>query len=269
MDENKSTEASRYAAGRMSLTEHLAELRKRIVVSLAGFLIAFTAAFIYSERIFEFIVMPMKRYPVLARSYPFFTFVENRSAPSLVFLAPTEAFWMHIKISMVAGLVASLPLLLIELWRFVAPGLLEKERRYAVSFVAAGTTLFLLGAAFCFFVILPFALRFLLTYKTASLVPLISIGSYADFCLKFILAFGLVFELPVAIVLLTRMGVVSPKALAAKRKYAVLLAFVAAAFLTPTPDAFNQILMAFPIMFLFEAGILAARLIGGRKKADG
>jgi sec-independent protein translocase protein TatC len=124
----------------------------------------------------------------------------------------------------------------------------------------------MLGALYCFFLVLPFAMGFLLTYKTGSMTPMISVGSYVDFCIKFILAFGLIFELPIAIIFFTRIGVVTPKTLAKNRKYAILIAFIAAAILTPTPDAFNQTLMAIPMIVLYEVGILISRIFVRKKE---
>jgi len=134
--------------------------------------------------------------------------------------------------------------------------------------VVSASLLFLVGALFCFLLVLPFAMGFLLTYKTGSMTPMLSVGNYVDFCLKFILAFGAVFELPIIIVLLTRMGIVTPKTLAKNRKYAMLIAFIVAAILTPTPDAFNQTLMAVPIIVLYEVGILVSRLFVRKKTED-
>ncbi|HLA00974.1 MAG TPA: twin-arginine translocase subunit TatC, partial [Thermodesulfovibrionales bacterium] len=134
-------------------------------------------------------------------------------------------------------------------------------------FVFITTTFFIVGAAYCFFLVLPFAMGFLLTYKTESMIPMISVEKYVDFCLKFILAFGAIFELPIVIVFFTRMGFVSPKTLAKHRKYAILLAFVVAAILTPTPDVFNQTLMAVPIIVLYEIGILVSRIFVRKKTA--
>ncbi len=252
----------------LSFTEHLEELRKRLLYSMISFGAGFLVAFIFSEQLMDFLTIPMKYYPVIQMHNPYIAFTAIKKAPSLVFLSPTEAFWMQMKLAMIAGLIISLPFILYQVWRFIAPGLFTKEKRYAATFVLAGTGLFFVGASFCFVVILPFALHFLLTYRTASLVPLISIGNYADFCMKFLLAFGIIFELPIIIVILARMGIVKPETLAKKRKYAVLFAFIAAAFLTPTPDAFNQILMALPILILYEVGILAARLMVRKKAPD-
>ncbi len=255
---------------KMPFTGHLEDLRKRIVISLVGLIAGFSLCFTYSEEIFNVLTMPLRSELSFGTHYPFISFVPSKiKNPSLVFLAPAEAFWMHLKVAFVAGLILSLPLILYQLWKFVSPGLLLKEKRYVGPFVASATLLFLAGAVFCFMIVLPFAMGFLLTYKTGSMTPMLSVGSYVDFCLKFILAFGAVFELPIVIVFLTRMGIVTPKTLAKNRKYAVLLAFVAGAILTPTPDAFNQTLMAVPIIFLYEAGIIVSRFFVKRKPVKG
>jgi sec-independent protein translocase protein TatC len=255
---------------KMPFTSHLLELRKRVLISVATLFAWFMACFYYSESIFEFLRLPLRSDIMFRASYPFVSILPKEKAlTSLVFLAPAEAFWVHMKVALVAGLVFSVPVFFLQLWKFLSPGLLEKEKKYALPFLLVGSGLFFAGTFFCFFIVLPFAMGFLLTYKTASLSPMISVERYVDFCLKFILAFGVVFELPVVIVFLTRMGVVSPRSLARNRKYAVLLAFVAAALLTPTPDAFNQTLMAVPIIFLYEGGILASRLLGSGKGKEG
>lgn len=254
---------------KMPLTGHLSEMRRRIFISLAGFLGGFFVAFSFSERLFELLMMPMKAYPALSPAYPYLEFVEKPEVPRLVFLAPAEAFWMHMKISMIAGLVLALPIVFHQAWKFLAPGLQAGERRHAAPFIVSGTGLFAAGAAFCYLIVLPFALEFLLNYKTGQFVPMLSVGNYMDFCLKFIVAFGIVFELPMAVVLLVRMGVVTPATLARNRKYAVLFSFVAAAVLTPTPDAFNQTLMAVPIIVLYEAGILISRIFVRRRNSVG
>ncbi len=244
----------------MAFTEHLSELRKRIIISLLALLAGFIVSFNYSEQIFDVLTLPLRSEIRFSIHYPVISLIPTKiKNPSLVFLAPAEALWMHLKVSFVAGLLLSLPVTLYQLWKFVSPGLLLKEKKYIAPFIVTASLLFLTGASFCFLFVLPFAMSFLLTYKTASMTPMLSVGSYVDFCLKFILSFGAVFELPIVIVLLTRMGIVTPKTLAKHRKYAILLAFVIAAVLTPTPDAFNQTLMAVPIIVLYEAGILVSR----------
>jgi sec-independent protein translocase protein TatC len=250
---------------KMPLTEHLSELRRRILTSLAAVFVIFVVVFNYSEKLFELITFPLRAELRFRAVAPYIEVVRKTAAP-LVFLAPAEAFWMHLKVSLVAALILSLPVIFFQLWRFISPGLLEKERKYVMPFVFFATLLFLIGAFFCFGIVLPFAITFLLGYKTQNMAPMLSVGSYVDFCLKFILAFGVIFELPLAIIFLTRIGIVTPKTLAKNRKFAVLFAFIAGAVLTPTPDVFNQTLMAVPIIILYEIGILVSRVMY-RKRA--
>jgi sec-independent protein translocase protein TatC len=235
------------AGERMSFFSHLEELRKRILWSVLAIGIGFIPTFIYSERIIKFLARPL---PV-----------------KLAFLTPTEAFWVNMKVGMIAGLGLALPFVLYQVWAFVSPGLHRHERRYAAPFVIVGTLFFAIGAGFCLQYVIPFAVRFLLTYKTEDLTPVISIGSYVDFVLKFTLAFGLIFELPLAITLASWMGLVTPKFLAKNRKYALLINAMVAAMLTPTPDAFNMLLMLAPLCLLYELGIISARVFGRRSKA--
>ncbi|NOZ67762.1 MAG: twin-arginine translocase subunit TatC [Deferribacteres bacterium] len=251
------------------ITEHLNELRSRILVSLIFIIIAFGVSFYFSEYIFRLLTSPLHSTLKFSLERPYVSMIPTKNPDiSLVFLAPAEALWMHIKISFISAFIISSPLVFYETWRFIAPGLLEHERKYALPFVLTTSVLFSAGALFCFIIILPFAMNFLLTYKTENLQPMISVGKYIDFSLKFILAFGAIFELPVVVVFLTKMGIVTPQFLAENRKYAVLVAFVVAAVLTPTPDAFNQTLMAVPIIILYEAGIWASRLLSRKKPQD-
>ncbi|MEW6117380.1 MAG: twin-arginine translocase subunit TatC [Nitrospirota bacterium] len=254
---------------KLPLTEHLGELRKRILISLIAVLVTFSAAFAYSEDIFKFIMFPLKYNLDFSVKEQFVQFVpqDKLQNTKLVFLAPAEAFWMNLKVAFVAGLILALPVVFLQVWKFIAPGLLPKEKKYVLPFIIMATGLFLFGASFCFFIVLPFAMGFLLTYKVGDfLMPMLSVGQYVDFCLKFILAFGAIFELPIIIIFLTKMGIVTPQGLARNRKYAVLVAFIVAAFLTPTPDAFNQILMAIPIILLYEIGIWISPLFSRKQE---
>lgn len=250
---------------KLPLTAHLAELRKRIVISSVVLLITFVVLFNFSEYLFEFLTFPLKSEMKIDFTDPYLH-IKEKPAVALVFLAPAEAFWMHMKVSFVASFIVALPLIFYQIWKFISPGLMSNEKKYLIPFLLVSTTLFLVGALFCFVIILPFAMTFLLGYKTGTLSPMISVGSYVDFCLKFIVAFGAVFELPLVIIFLTKFGIVSPDSLAKHRKYAVLFSFVAAAALTPTPDAFNQILMSIPIILLYEIGILLSRIMFRKKK---
>jgi sec-independent protein translocase protein TatC len=247
----------------MSFMDHLGDLRKKITVSLIAVCLTFVVSFNYSEQILKFFMFPL-RYTLdfsVRKMYLYYIYQDKLVNTKLVFLAPTEGFWMNMKISLVAALILALPIIFHQLWSFVAPGLHAKEKKYVVPFVLIATFLFLVGAAFCFFIVLPFAMSFLLTYKVGDfMMPMLSVGQYVDFCLKFVLAFGAVFELPVIIVFFTRMGFVTTKTLAKNRRYSVLIAFVVAAILTPTPDVFNQTLMAVPMIVLYEVGILASRI---------
>jgi sec-independent protein translocase protein TatC len=173
------------------------------------------------------------------------------------------------KVALFLGLFLAAPAILWQVWRFVEPGLHVHEKKYAVPFVVIGSLLFLAGGAFSLLVVAPSAISFLLSYARPGLQPMISIGSYIDFLLKFTIAFGAVFEVPLGMTLAARMGLVTPRALAKNRKYAILGAFVAAAVLTPTPDMVNQSLMAGPIIVLYEVGILSARIFGRRRQAAG
>jgi len=254
----------------MPFFEHLGELRKRLLISLVTVMVVFMATFNYSEQLFDGLLYPMKNDMSFQLKYPFMVSTAKSAEHhvAMVFLSPAEALWMHLKIAFIAAFGLALPVVLGQVWLFISPGLLANEKKYVLPFILLATMLFLAGASFCLFIVLPFALGFLMTYKTASLTPMISIGNYVDFTIKFILAFGAVFELPIVLVILTRMGVLTPKKLAEFRKYALVLAFVAAGILTPTPDAFNQMLMAVPIILLYEIGIVASRLFGKRRPAQ-
>ena len=186
---------------------------------------------------------------------------------NLVFLSLTEAFWVQMKIGLIVGLFVASPAVLWQIWRFISPGLHVHEKKYAAPFVIVGTLLFIGGGAFSLKVVTPFAIQFLLSYERPGLQAMISIGNYIDFLLKFTLAFGAVFELPLVITILARLGIVSPATLAKNRKYAILGAFIASALLTPTPDMFNQTLMAGPLILLYEVGIICARIFGKRAPA--
>jgi len=225
--------------------EHLGELRVRIMRALYGLLAGTVIALPFSERIVDWLARPI-----------------TRLGYELVFTAPAEAFWVQMKVGLIAGVFIAAPIILWQVWAFIAPGLHGHEKKYAVPFVLIGSVMFLAGGAFSLFVVTPYALTFLLSYARPGLKPMITIQNHIDFLLKFTLAFGAVFELPLALTLLARMGVVNARMLAKNRKYAILGAFVAGAVLTPTPDAFNQALMAGPLIILYEVGIVCARIFG-------
>jgi sec-independent protein translocase protein TatC len=245
------TDADDHEEGKMSFLEHLGELRTRIIWSLIPSVIGLLVAFRFSDHILKFISRPLAS-----------------TGSELVALAPTEAFWTSMKLSMVVGIFLAMPVILWQVWAFVAPGLHRHERKYAGPFVIIGSLLFLAGGAFALLVVVPFALTFLVTFgQQQGIKSMISVEKHVDFVIKFTLAFGLVFELPVVITLLSLLGVVTPRFLSKNRKYAILINFVIAAILTPTPDIVNQALMAGPLCLLYEVGIVAAWIVGrkGRK----
>ena len=236
---------------KMSFFDHLTELRQRIIWSLvpAGF--GLIIALYFTDRIMVFLQRPL---------------VKMKTPP--VFLTPTEYFWTYMKVAMITGLFIAMPIVLWNVWAFVAPGLHKHERKYAAPFVIIGSLLFMVGGAFALLVVVPFAVQFLVNFgMEKGATPMISVASYTDFILKFTLAFGLVFELPIIITLLSMLGIVTPEFLSKNRKYAILINFIIAAVLTPTPDALNQTLMAGPLIILYEVGIIAARIFGKRTRA--
>jgi sec-independent protein translocase protein TatC len=251
---------------RMPFWSHLAELRKRIVWSVIWISLGFAACFNYSEDILKLLMWPMNTQLTVLTAFPYLSIVPNAVQQKLHYTTLIEPFWTHLKIALIAGIMLVFPLVMYQIWKFISPGLLPKERRYAATFVFFSTLFFGIGVLFCYLLLLPFAIPFLLNYKTEHLIAIIKIGDYIDFVLKFLLASGVVFELPLIIVLLSRMGIVSPDGLAKYRKYAFLASFILGAILTPTPDVFNQTLISLPIYLLYEVGILFSRMLGSRKK---
>ena len=233
---------------KMPFLEHLGELRVRIMRALISLLVGTLVALPFSQYLIDWLARPI-----------------TKLGYELVFTAPAEAFWVQMKVGIIAGLFIAAPGILWQVWGFVSPGLHTHEKKYAGPFVLVGSLLFLIGGAFSLFVVTPYALSFLLGYARPGLKPMITIENHIDFLLKFTLAFGAVFELPLIITLASRMGLVTARTLAKNRKYAILGAFVIGAVLTPTPDAFNQALMAGPLILLYEVGIICARLFGRRK----
>ena len=234
---------------KLPFTDHLDELRHRLIISLVGVGLGFAVSYGFSQQLLLILQRPMP-----AR---------------LVFIAPTEAFFVNLKVAFFAGLFLSVPLLLFQVWKFVAPGLYEHERRYSFPFLIISTILFLIGAMFAYGVMLPIALRFLIAQGGDLWQPTITLSNYLSFCMRLILAAGLVFEFPVLMYFLAKIGVVTPEFLVKNRKYALLAAFVISAILTP-PDVFSQVLLAFPLYLLFEVSIFVAkRVASGRETADG
>lgn len=233
----------------MPLTEHLRELRSRLIKSIIAFLMGTGVAFYFASYIFEILKEPVKR------SYP---------KVELITLSPTEPLFILLKISVVFGFILSSPVILYQLWRFVEPALYPNEKRLIIPLTFFSIILFLLGGAFSYFLALPMALKFLLGIGLSQLqaTPFLSVDLYISFLLKMIIGFGIAFELPVFIFLLQRAGIVSEEQLKAFRKYFIVIAFVAGALIAP--DVTTQILMAVPLILLYEISLLVGKL--GRRK---
>jgi len=228
---------------RLPLTEHLTELRSRLIKCALAVGIGFLISYYFSERIFSYLMMP------LIQSLP--------EGSTMVYTGLPEAFFTYMKTAFLAGFFLAVPMILYQLWMFVAPGLYPKERVVALPFVLCSTVFFVGGALFGYFVVFPFGFKFFLSYATDVIKPLPSVKEYLSFSAKLLLAFGLIFELPVLTFFLARIGLITHTFMARNRRYAILLVFIIAAVLTP-PDVISQLMMGFPLLILYELSIWVA-----------
>jgi len=244
------------------LLAHLVELRQRLLWAVGGFFVAFLVCFAFAKQIFNFLVVPFSWAVDLAG-------MQGRQI-ELIYTAPQEFFFTQIKVAMFGGLVIAFPMIAAQIYKFVAPGLYKNERSAFLPFLIASPLLFLLGGALVYFFFTPMVLWFFLAMEQPAeggqvaieLLPKVS--EYLSLIMTLIFAFGLVFQLPVVTTLLARVGLVTSEGLAAKRKYAIVGAFIAAAILTP-PDPASQIGLALPTILLYEIAIYAARLVERRR----
>ncbi|MEN0057805.1 MAG: twin-arginine translocase subunit TatC [Bdellovibrio sp.] len=223
-----------------SLYEHLAELRKRLINCAYILVIATGICYGFSEKIFDFVRAPIAPY---------------LPGGGLIYTGPLDKFIAHLKLSFVCGILISCPFWLHQIWLFVAPGLYAKERKYSMGFIVAGTFLFLLGAVFSYYVALPMAFQFLMSFGGDIDKPMISIDQYMGFFTQMCLMFGVAFELPLVIVVLGMMGIVSQEFLRKNRRYAIMTIAVIAAVITP-PDLLSMVMMLAPMWILFESAVL-------------
>ncbi len=242
----------------MPFLDHLEELRWRLIKALLGVAAGSALSFILIQQIFDFLVRP---YQAALDTLAATNAIPELAADSrLVFLGPTAGFMIYLKLALTAGLMFALPVIFYQLWKFVAPGLLTKERMVVPRFTASATLCFIAGAAFCYYLVLPYGLSFLLSFQTPQLVAMISIEEYFGFVTTILLVFGVLFEMPVLTYLLARLRIVTPEFLRQKRRYGIVSIFVLAAVLTPTVDAFTQVLLAAPLMVLYEVSIWVAKV---------
>ena len=235
---------------KIPFTGHLEELRKRLIACFIAVGIGFAVSYGFKEKLFQ----------ILSRPLVSVMGADDR----LIFTGLPEAFFTYLKVAFLSGLMLAAPVILYQFWMFVAPGLYNKERRFLVPIVFLSSFFFIGGALFGYFVVFPFGFKFFLGFATEIIQPLPSMREYLSFSSKLLLAFGLVFELPLIITFLAKLGIVSVDFLKKNRKYAILLFFAGAAMLTP-PDVVTQIMMALPLMVLYEISILGARVFGKKK----
>jgi sec-independent protein translocase protein TatC len=235
---------------KIPFTAHLEELRKRLIVCFIAVGIGFILSYGFKEKLFQILTRPL-----IGVMQP---------GDKLIFTGLPEAFFTYLKVAFLSGIILAAPVIFYQFWMFVAPGLYDKEKRLMTPIVLLSTVFFVGGAFFGYFIVFPYGFKFFLGFASEIIQPLPSMREYLGFASKLLLAFGLVFELPLIITFLARLGIVSVTFLKKNRKYALLLFFIGAAILTP-PDVVTQIMMAFPLILLYEISIIGARIFGKKK----
>ena len=237
----------------MPLTAHLEELRWRIVKAVMAVMVAFVGCYWFSDRLFELLTEPLLGL--------------HDANLQLIGTGVTEAFFTRLKVSFIAAIFVASPAIFFQAWRFVEPGLIDRERRTAIPFVLAATVFFVSGAAFCYVYVFPVGYAFVLAeYANIGIAPQIRISEYLSFAARMLLAFGITFELPVVTFFLARLGLVDHRMLLRGTRYAIVVVFIVAAVLTPGPDIASQMLMAAPLLVLYVLSIGVAYVFGRRKK---
>lgn len=218
----------------MSLVGHLGELRKRIIISAIAILVGFCVAYYYVDDLLAIIIAP---------------------AGKLYYMRPTEAFFTYMKVALVAGIIAASPIWLYEVWAFVIPALTKQEKQLTNWFLPFAIILFIMGILFSYALVLPVAIQFFIGFATDELQPLFSIGQYIDFVIAFVLPFGLIFELPIVMIIMAKLNLITSAFLRSKRKIFLFLAFVIGGLISPTPDMFSQTMIAMPMIILYEVSL--------------
>jgi len=235
---------------KIPFTSHLDELRKRLIIAFIAIGVGAAISFAFKEWLFNILVLPLVKV--------------MEEGDTLIFTGLPEAFFTYLKVALLSGIIVASPVIFYEFWMFVAPGLYTKERRLMIPIVLLSSFFFIGGALFGYFVVFPWGFKFFLGFATETIRPLPAMKEYFAFSSKLLLAFGLVFELPLVLTFLAKLGIVSVAFLKKNRKYALLLFFVGSAILTP-PDVVTQVMMALPLMVLYEISIIGAKIFGKKK----
>ena len=239
----------------MPLTAHLEELRKRLIISLIAYFIAVMICYPFSGRLFDILKSPLS------------SSLLQHEGSTFALHSITEGFIVEIKVALIAGLFLASPVIFTQIWKFVSPGLYEHEKRLAIPIVVSATLLFFTGAFFGYFVIFPAVFNFLMSYITIDTAAVLSINDYLNLSARLLGGFGLIFQLPLVIFVLARLGIVNHHQLRKARRYVLVACFVLAAVITP-PDVISQIGIGIPLVVLYESGILIAWAVGRKRRTD-
>ncbi len=237
----------------LSLTEHLAELRHRLMLCFGAIIVCAILCYGISHKLFTLLALPLE---------------EVAPGTNLIFISYPVGFFTYIKLAIVAGIFVASPFILYQFWAFISPGLYEHEKRLAIPFIFISTFFFIGGALFGYFFIFPALFHFLVSFRGTDLKLMPEISHYFGLSMRLLIGFGLAFEFPVLLIFLSYLGIIEPKMLRKNRKYAILIIFIVAAILTPTPDIVHMVIVAIPLIVLYELSLLLISIfrIKGKKK---
>jgi sec-independent protein translocase protein TatC len=224
----------------MSLVDHLDELRSKLLISIAALIVFSIGSYLFVDEIMKILTDPVGK--------------------ELVYLTPPEAFFTQIKVSLFTGFLLALPIIFFQIWSFILPALKNDEKKYLLILVPLSYIFFIVGSAFGLFLVIPFGMKFFLGFTSANLEAMFSLSKYISFIISILIPFGLVFELPLLITLLVKLGIISSNFLTTNRKYVIVAIFLFAAILTP-PDIISQAMMAIPLILLYEGSVIIAKII--------